>query len=41
LPTTALGVGQIDPAQLIATLTGVSKTYDGNTDAALERATTA
>jgi filamentous hemagglutinin family protein len=35
LPTTALGVGQIDPAQLIATLTGVSKTYDGNTDAAL------
>ncbi|RJF96382.1 YDG domain-containing protein [Sphingomonas cavernae] len=35
LPTTASGPGQIDPARLIATLTGVTKIYDGTTAAIL------
>jgi filamentous hemagglutinin family protein len=35
LPTTAAGVGRIDRASLTATLTGVTKTYDGTTAATL------
>jgi hypothetical protein len=35
LPTTAVGVGRIDQAVLVALLSGVAKTYDGSTAATL------
>jgi filamentous hemagglutinin family protein len=35
LPTTAVGVGRIDQAPLVAILSGVAKTYDGTTAATL------
>jgi hypothetical protein len=40
LPTTAAGIGQINQAQLVATLSGVSKTYDGTTAPRWRPATT-
>lgn len=38
VPTSATGLGSITPAQLIAMLNGVSKTYDGTTTAFLDPA---
>ena len=38
LPTTAVGMGRIDQASLVALLNGVTKTYDGTTAAVLTNA---